>query len=60
MRQPRWVLAAALSVALVCPPSPIGFGEAAAAIAAAGQIPVVDGNKFAGLKWTFVRIKYGS
>ena len=24
------------------------------------QIPVVDGNKFAGLKWTFVRIKYGS
>ena len=24
------------------------------------QIPVVDGNKFAGLKWTFVRIKYGT
>ena len=22
------------------------------------QVPVVDGNKFAGLKWTFVRIKY--
>ena len=21
---------------------------------------MVDGNKFAGLKWTFVRIKYGS
>jgi hypothetical protein len=30
------------------------------ALAKAGQIPVVDGNKFAGLKWTFVRIKYGS
>ena len=30
------------------------------ATVAAGQIPVVDGNKFAGLKWTFVRIKYGS
>jgi len=26
----------------------------------AGQIPVVDGGKFAGLKWTFVRIKYGT
>ena len=24
------------------------------------QMPVVDGNKFAGLKWTFVRIKYGT
>ena len=24
------------------------------------QIPVVDGSKFAGLKWTFVRIKYGT
>ncbi len=24
------------------------------------QLPVVDGNKFAGLKWTFVRIKYGT
>jgi hypothetical protein len=24
------------------------------------QSPVVDGSKFAGLKWTFVRIKYGS
>ena len=26
----------------------------------AAQIPVIDGSKFAGLKWTFVRIKYGS
>src|SRR5262245_3585446 len=26
----------------------------------AAQIPVVDGSKFAGLKWTFARIKYGS
>ena len=33
---------------------------AAGLSALAGQLPVVDGNKFAGLKWTFVRIKYGT
>jgi hypothetical protein len=60
----RWLLATAVVVA-VCPPSPQGFGGPAA-FAAAGfaslfeQLPVVDGNKFAGLKWTFVRIKYGT
>jgi len=26
----------------------------------AAQVPAVDGSKFAGLKWTFARIKYGS
>jgi hypothetical protein len=30
------------------------------ALAEAAQVPVVDGSKFAGLKWTFARIKYGS
>ena len=61
----RWVFATALVVAVVCPPSPGGYGGPAA-FAAAGlsslfeQLPVVDGNKFAGLKWTFVRIKYGT
>jgi hypothetical protein len=60
MPQPRWLAVAALIVGIVCPPSLYGFGETAAAHAGAGQIPVVDGNKFAGLKWTFVRIKYGS
>ncbi|MBY0495288.1 MAG: DUF4159 domain-containing protein [Cyanobacteria bacterium] len=32
----------------------------AGALAEAAQVPVVDGSKFAGLKWTFVRIKYGT
>ena len=53
----RWIFAAALMTAAVC------LGEVAlptVALAKIGQVPVVDGSKFAGLKWTFVRIKYGS
>jgi hypothetical protein len=48
---------AALIVALVGLAAVTGAWPAVA-LATAGQIPVVDGNKFAGLKWTFVRIKY--
>lgn len=49
MRQPRWVTAIALSVGLVWLASEVG-----------AQIPVIGGDKFQGLKWTFVRIKYGT
>jgi hypothetical protein len=48
MRQPRWVTAIALFVAAVW---------LAAEVSA--QIPVIGGDKFKGLTWTFVRIKYG-
>ena len=49
MRQPRWVTAIALLVALVWLASEVS-----------AQIPVIGGDQFQGLKWTFVRIKYGS
>ena len=49
MRQPRWVAAISLLVAAVWLASEVS-----------AQIPVVGGGKFQGLKWTFVRIKYGS
>ena len=55
MSRPRWISAATVIVGLVWI-----AGEVSAlptvALAEAGQIPVVDGSKFAGLKWTFVRI----
>jgi len=53
----RWVCAVTLIVAAVLLTGEGGTWPAVA-LAKAGQIPVVDGNKFAGLKWTFVRIKY--
>ena len=49
MRQPRWVAAISLLVALVWLASEVS-----------AQIPAVGGDKFQGLKWTFARIKYGS
>jgi hypothetical protein len=49
MRQPRWVTVMALLLGLVW---------LAAEVSA--QIPVIGGDKFQGLKWTFVRIKYGA
>ena len=49
MRQPRWVAAIALLVGLVWLASEVS-----------AQIPVIGGDKFQGLKWTFVRIKYGT
>jgi Domain of unknown function (DUF4159) len=52
----RWIFAVALVAGMVW------ISEQAlptVALAKVGQVPVVDGNKFAGLKWTFVRIKYG-
>src|SRR5262245_63638476 len=52
----RWTLAAAVVAAAVC----LSPSNVAAGLGSLGQIPVVDGGKFAGLKWTFVRIKYGS
>ncbi len=48
-RPPRWLFAITLIVGAVWL-----SGEVA------GQVPAIDGNKFAGLKWTFARIKYGS
>jgi hypothetical protein len=62
----RWTLAAAVVAAGVCL-SPFNVGANAALsslnvgedFSPPDQIPVVDGGKFAGLKWTFVRIKYG-
>ena len=54
MRLARWAPAAALIALLVTDAGP-RFSTSLLA-----QIPVVDGNRFAGLKWTFVRIKYGS
>ena len=53
----RWIFAAALITAVVWLS---GLTVPTVALAKVGQIPVVDGSKFAGLKWTFVRIKYGS
>jgi hypothetical protein len=53
------IFAAALMVGVVwvgSAPSVVGANVASLG----GQLPVVDGSKFAGLKWTFVRIKYGS
>jgi hypothetical protein len=38
----------------------LGAGLPTVVLAKVGQIPVVDGNKFAGLKWTFVRIHYST
>jgi hypothetical protein len=58
MGRPRWVSAAALLAAVVLL-SAHGPWRAEA-LAEAAQMPVVDGGKFAGLKWTFVRIKYGT
>ena len=58
MRVPRGVLAGTLMALVVCDIGP-NVGSRFSAIVRA-QIPVVDGNKFAGLKWTFVRIRYGS
>lgn len=49
MRQHRWVAAISLLVALVWLASEVS-----------AQVPVVGGDKFQGLKWTFARIKYGS
>ncbi len=52
---------AAALAALVVWLGSAGFSVAGANFGSLGeQIPVVDGSKFAGLKWTFVRIKYGS
>lgn len=62
----RWTIAAAVLAVGVClSASNLGANFSspdlsAVASAKAEQIPVVDGNKFAGLKWTFVRIKYGT
>jgi hypothetical protein len=53
MQSRRWLHASALIALLVWAAPDLGTAVLA-------QIPVVDGNKFAGLKWTFVRIKYGS
>lgn len=58
MHRPRWVLTAALVAALAWLGGSGVWPEAASAFAE--QVPVVDGSKFAGLKWTFARIKYGS
>jgi len=49
MRQHRWVAAISLLVALVWLASEVS-----------AQVPVIGGDKFQGLKWTFARIKYGS
>jgi hypothetical protein len=54
----RWIWATSLAAAVLWFAS--DFALPAVALAKAGQLPVVDGNKFAGLKWTFVRIKYGT
>jgi hypothetical protein len=63
----RWTLAAAavLAAGVCLLPSNVGANFrspdlSAVALAKADQVPVVDGSKFAGLKWTFVRIKYGT
>ena len=55
MSRTRWTIAAALIAGLVW----VG-GSVGANAGSPEQIPVVDGSKFAGLKWTFVRIKYNS
>ena len=60
----RWTLAAAVLAAGVClSTSNVGANVGANVgedFSPPEQIPVVDGTKFAGLKWTFVRIKYGT
>ena len=58
MVRPRWACAVALAVGLMWLAQALALPTVA--LAKVGQIPVVDGGKFAGLKWTFVRIKYGS
>jgi Domain of unknown function (DUF4159) len=58
MHRPRFVLSAALVALLVWDVGPYVGSYFSATVLA--QLPVVDGNKFAGLKWTFVRIRYGS
>ncbi len=55
----RWIFTAALIAGLVWVAGEVG-ALPTAALAEVGQVPVVDGSKFAGLKWTFVRIKYSS
>ncbi len=61
MRQPRWVLAASLLVGMVWLVSNGQVGaHFSAPIEVSAQIPAMGGDKFAGLKWTFVRIKYSS
>ncbi len=58
MVRPRWACVVALVVGLMWLAQ--GLALPTVALAKVGQIPVVDGSKFAGLKWTFVRIKYSS
>ena len=54
MRQPpRWIFAVTLLAALV-------GADVGANFSSPSQLPSPDGSKFAGLKWTFARIKYGS
>ena len=53
----RWIFTAALVAGVVWIASDGPWR--AVALAKAAQLPVIDGNRFAGLKWTFVRIKYG-
>ena len=62
MLMPMDVAAAVLAVGLCLSPSTSGAGRRLShrGSAEVEQIPVVDGSKFAGLKWTFVRIKYGT
>jgi len=53
----RWVMAALLTgMVFLVKDSALS----SVALAKEAQVPVVDGSKFAGLKWTFVRIKYNS
>ena len=58
MRQPRWVLITTLLAAGVWLSA--GLALPAVASAKAGQMPAIGVDKFAGLKWTFVRIKYST
>ncbi|MEO7156692.1 MAG: DUF4159 domain-containing protein, partial [Vicinamibacterales bacterium] len=55
---PRFAVAATLGALAVVVAG--GGALPAVALAKEAQVPVVDGSKFAGLKWTFARIKYGS
>jgi hypothetical protein len=58
MRPRRWVVATSLVAVAVWLAAPTIVG--ADFSPPEKQVPVVDGSKFAGLKWTFVRIKYGT
>jgi hypothetical protein len=55
----RWTFAAALIAGLVWIGGAVG-ANVGSDVSPTEQVPVVDGSKFAGLKWTFVRIKYSS